>query len=101
MTRAPSRASPVAIANPMPLVEPETRAVLSVSFKSIIQAILPYSSIRVYRALKKMFYLDAERHWQSHPELIDNNCWRETSRDEIARMAEVELRTGDNHLVKL
>jgi len=35
MTRAPSRASPAAMANPMPLVEPETRAVLSVSFKSI------------------------------------------------------------------
>src|SRR3989454_7649593 len=33
MTRAPSRASPVAMANPMPLVEPETRAVLSVSFR--------------------------------------------------------------------
>src|SRR5712664_4852629 len=39
MTRAPSRASPVAMANPMPLVEPETRAVLSVSFKSIFQYI--------------------------------------------------------------
>src|SRR5947209_6061489 len=35
MTRAPSRASPVAMANPMPLVEPETRAVLSVSFRFI------------------------------------------------------------------
>src|SRR5207245_10987337 len=33
MTRAPSRASPVAMANPMPLVEPETRAVLSASFR--------------------------------------------------------------------
>src|SRR5206468_1914872 len=35
MTRAPSRASPVAMANPMPLVEPETSAVLSVSFRFI------------------------------------------------------------------
>src|SRR5438552_18286089 len=33
MTRAPSRASPLAMANPIPLVEPETRAVLSASFR--------------------------------------------------------------------
>src|SRR5216684_1193472 len=42
MTRAPSRASPVAMANPMPLVEPETRAVLSVSCRFI--------SIRSFRS---------------------------------------------------
>ena len=35
MTRAPSRASPVAMANPIPLVEAETRAVLSVTFRFI------------------------------------------------------------------
>src|SRR5437016_14141904 len=33
MTRAPSRASPLAMANLIPLVEPETRAVLSASFR--------------------------------------------------------------------
>src|SRR3979411_3273965 len=42
MTRAPSRASPVAMANPIPLVEPETRAVLSVSWRFI--------SIRSFRS---------------------------------------------------
>src|SRR5260221_3584376 len=37
MTRAPSRARPVAMARPMPLVEPETRASLPVNCRSIMQ----------------------------------------------------------------
>ena len=45
MTLTPSRARPVAMARPMPLVEPETRAILSASCRSI----MPRSSHRVLR----------------------------------------------------
>ncbi len=40
MTRAALRASPVAIANPIPLVEAETSAVLSASFRFIDQVVM-------------------------------------------------------------
>jgi hypothetical protein len=54
ITRAPSRASPVAIASPMPFVEPETNASLSVSCRSIVGKIhIPTAGVN--RAAAKQF----------------------------------------------
>src|SRR5438046_4761318 len=53
MTRAPSRASPVAMANPIPLVEAETRAVLSPSFRFIDQMALRQATPNEIRSFSK------------------------------------------------